>query len=96
MVIRFRKPCTLIECLLSLFCSKIVIYRLLSLYFGGPSSDVGGGLCTGGCNSFFLPGFSFLSISGAGTRKRLKVKLFTHAERADWYNLFEQVRIKHR
>lgn len=59
-----------------------------------PSSGGGGTLCTGGSDSFFFPGFSFLSISGAGTSKRLKVKIFTNSERADC--LFKQVRLKHR
>lgn len=102
MINKCGKPCRLVECLLSLFCSNLLaILQFIGCKFcvlraSAPSSEGGSWLCTGGSNSFFFPGFSFLSISGAGTRKRLMVKLFMDAERADCYNLFKQVRIKHR
>lgn len=60
-----------------------------------PSSAGDSGLCIVGCNGFFFPGFSFLSISGAGTRKMLKVELFIVCRKSRLF-LFKQVRIKHR
>lgn len=71
------------------FVLKLQLIGCKGCVFEGSAPSSGGGR---GSDSFFFPGFSFLSISGAGTRKRLKVKIFKNSERADC--LFKQVRNK--